>query len=220
MTIVDFLRHGETETQDALIGRTDPPLTVAGCETVMRQISGCAWTGIVTSSLKRARETAEIAALRLFDGRGAVRLLDADPERGALLLERVEPGTMLGQDWVALARARLMAAEHEEIELTTPAEDAFDDEFAPRESPPDVAPELRDDVRDADVPAAAWQAERPPAPMPTALSTKATTLVVPSSAAAAVPPPSTSSAFSRPGSLPVAIKLVRRVRPISLATLP
>jgi len=37
----------------------------------------------------------EIEALRLFDGRGAVRLMDADEERGALLLERLEPGTQL-----------------------------------------------------------------------------------------------------------------------------
>jgi streptomycin 6-kinase len=37
----------------------------------------------------------EIAALRLWDGRGAVRLLEADPDHGALLIERVAPGTML-----------------------------------------------------------------------------------------------------------------------------
>lgn len=37
----------------------------------------------------------EIAALRLYDGAGAARLLEADAERGALLLERLEPGTML-----------------------------------------------------------------------------------------------------------------------------
>jgi streptomycin 6-kinase len=35
-------------------------------------------------------------ALALWDGDGAVRLLDCDPERGALLLERIEPGTFLG----------------------------------------------------------------------------------------------------------------------------
>jgi streptomycin 6-kinase len=34
-------------------------------------------------------------ALRLWDGDGAVRLVDADPARGALLLERLEPGTPL-----------------------------------------------------------------------------------------------------------------------------
>lgn len=34
----------------------------------------------------------EIAALRAFDGGGAVRLLAADSETGALLLERLEPG--------------------------------------------------------------------------------------------------------------------------------
>ena len=37
----------------------------------------------------------EIEALRLFDGRGAARLLDADPGWGALVLERLEPGTSL-----------------------------------------------------------------------------------------------------------------------------
>ncbi len=37
----------------------------------------------------------EIQALRLFDGRGAVRLLEADGERGAMLLERLLPGTPL-----------------------------------------------------------------------------------------------------------------------------
>lgn len=37
----------------------------------------------------------EMAALRLMQGRGAVRLIDADAEAGALLLERLEPGTPL-----------------------------------------------------------------------------------------------------------------------------
>ena len=38
----------------------------------------------------------EADALALWDGDGAVRLLDSYPERGALLLERIEPGTFLG----------------------------------------------------------------------------------------------------------------------------
>lgn len=38
------------------------------------------------------------AALRAFDGQGAVRLLEADLDRGALLLERAEPGTPLSDD--------------------------------------------------------------------------------------------------------------------------
>jgi streptomycin 6-kinase len=37
----------------------------------------------------------EIDALRAFDGRGAVRLIDADREQGVLLLERVLPGDPL-----------------------------------------------------------------------------------------------------------------------------
>jgi len=39
--------------------------------------------------------TSEMAALRCFDGDGAVRLLEADPERGMCLLERLHPGEML-----------------------------------------------------------------------------------------------------------------------------
>src|SRR5438034_2558490 len=38
----------------------------------------------------------EIEALRLFDGHGIARLLAADAAQGALLLERLEPGTPLG----------------------------------------------------------------------------------------------------------------------------
>jgi streptomycin 6-kinase len=37
----------------------------------------------------------EIEALRVYDGRGSVRLLEADPEQGALLLERLRPGVTL-----------------------------------------------------------------------------------------------------------------------------
>lgn len=39
--------------------------------------------------------TSEINSLRRFDGRGAIRLLDADAEAGLLLLERAEPGDSL-----------------------------------------------------------------------------------------------------------------------------
>ena len=46
--------------------------------------------GVPTNEL-----SAEIEALRHFAGRGSVRLLDADPDWGALLLERVVPGTPL-----------------------------------------------------------------------------------------------------------------------------
>ena len=38
---------------------------------------------------------AEIEALRLFDGQGSVRLLEADADKGMMLLERLTPGTSL-----------------------------------------------------------------------------------------------------------------------------
>lgn len=39
--------------------------------------------------------TSEVDALRLYNGVGACRLLDADAEKGILLLERLKPGHML-----------------------------------------------------------------------------------------------------------------------------
>jgi streptomycin 6-kinase len=39
--------------------------------------------------------TSEITALSLFDGRGSVRLLEADKNQGMFLLERLHPGEML-----------------------------------------------------------------------------------------------------------------------------
>jgi len=39
----------------------------------------------------------EAEALRLFDGEGAARLIACDLERGALLIERLDPGTLLAE---------------------------------------------------------------------------------------------------------------------------
>ena len=52
--------------------------------------------GVPSSGLQR-----ELEALLTFGGRGAARLVDSDAARGALLLERLEPGTQL----VALCEA-------------------------------------------------------------------------------------------------------------------
>jgi streptomycin 6-kinase len=53
-------------------------------------------TRCVLKVSRHLRETRnEIAALRLWAGAGAAFLLEADPEVGALLVERLEPGTML-----------------------------------------------------------------------------------------------------------------------------
>lgn len=67
----------------------------------------------------------EIDALAHYDGRGAVRLLEADPDTGALLLERVLPGTPLSSisddDEATAIAASLMR----ELWRSTPADHAF-----------------------------------------------------------------------------------------------
>jgi len=50
---------------------------------------------VLKIGVPRDELTSEIAALRLFDGNGACRLIDADEEKGFLLLERLHPGVML-----------------------------------------------------------------------------------------------------------------------------
>ena len=50
---------------------------------------------VLKLSFPDAEFRAEAEALRLFDGRGAVRLLELDPDHGAMLLERLEPGVPL-----------------------------------------------------------------------------------------------------------------------------
>lgn len=56
----------------------------------------------------------EPVALRLFNGRGSVRLIEAEPERGALLLERLRPGAALetiADDEAATTAAALVMRE-------------------------------------------------------------------------------------------------------------
>lgn len=57
----------------------------------------------------------EIEALRLFNGRGSVRLLAADAEAGVLLLERIQPGTSL----------RSLSGESEDTRATALAADVL-----------------------------------------------------------------------------------------------
>lgn len=54
---------------------------------------GEAW--VLKAGVPHGELWSEIEALRVFDGRGVARLIDADREAGALLLERVLPGRSL-----------------------------------------------------------------------------------------------------------------------------
>lgn len=50
---------------------------------------------VLKVGIPHAEFTSEIAALRFYDGRASVRMLDADAMQGVLLLERLRPGTVL-----------------------------------------------------------------------------------------------------------------------------
>jgi streptomycin 6-kinase len=95
--------HGLPDLLDRIAGRWSlvlgehfPEIAYNYVAPATRRAPGGRPTPCVLKVSRRVGEAAnEIAALRLWDGRGAARLLEADPENGALLLERVEPGSML-----------------------------------------------------------------------------------------------------------------------------
>lgn len=83
-------------------------------------------TEIVLKSGIPSRELlTEAAALSLFDGVGAVRLLDHDVPRGILLLERVAPGRALCKLQEDTAATRTAAKLMRELWRTPPADHPF-----------------------------------------------------------------------------------------------
>lgn len=66
----------------------------------------------------------EIAALRWYDGRGAVRLLEADDAAGVFLLERVQPGEPLA-DWDDEKATRMTATVMQQLWRPLPDEHPF-----------------------------------------------------------------------------------------------
>ena len=75
----------------------DSHLPEGDCEALRKEGPGVREKRNVVLKIGVPRDelTSEIAALRLFNGEGACRVIDADEERGCLLLERLNPGVML-----------------------------------------------------------------------------------------------------------------------------
>jgi streptomycin 6-kinase len=67
----------------------------------------------------------EVQALRIYDGRGAVRLLDFDLEHGLMLLERLEPGTLLATLEDDEAATSIAASVMRQLWRPAPAEHSF-----------------------------------------------------------------------------------------------
>jgi len=70
-----------------------PPLPDLSFNYVAPAVTAGGEQGILKLGVPHRELASEIGALRLYDGRGAARLLAADAELGALLLERLQPGT-------------------------------------------------------------------------------------------------------------------------------
>lgn len=67
----------------------------------------------------------EMEALRLYAGRGAARLLDADAGLGAILMQRLQPGTMLWQLGDDREETRIAAGLMRSLPAPVPAQHGF-----------------------------------------------------------------------------------------------
>jgi alpha-ribazole phosphatase len=74
MTLIDMIRHGETETPGRLLGRSDPEMSEAGWGQFERQTAERAWDAIVTSPRRRTH----MPATRLASARGLKLRVDDD----------------------------------------------------------------------------------------------------------------------------------------------
>ena len=75
--------------------KVDPPFPELSYNWAAPVLRTDGTAAVLKLSFPNAEFKAEAEALRVFDGRGAARLLELDLERGAMLLERCEPGTPL-----------------------------------------------------------------------------------------------------------------------------
>lgn len=73
------------------------PVELLSYNYVCRARRGDGQAAVLKLGVPNPELSSEIEALRLYDGRGAARLLECEAEAGALLLERVEPGVMLAR---------------------------------------------------------------------------------------------------------------------------
>jgi streptomycin 6-kinase len=90
--------------------RIGPPYPGGSCAWVAPATLPGGAPAVLKISWPHPEAAGEAEALRVWDGRGAVRLYRHDPERWALLLERCDPGTKLGEASELAVQVRLQAA--------------------------------------------------------------------------------------------------------------
>jgi streptomycin 6-kinase len=90
--------------------RLGPPYPGGTCAWVAPAILASGAPAVLKISWPHREAAGEAEALRGWDGRGAVRLYRHDPQRWALLLERCDPGTKLGEASDLTVEARIQAA--------------------------------------------------------------------------------------------------------------
>ncbi len=103
------------------------PSSPPGLDTPLRgySTSGSAQDCVLKIGVPNRELTSEINTLRVYAGQGACRLLEADAEAGMLLLERLQPGTILATLEDDNKATEIAAEVMKRIQRPVPAGDGF-----------------------------------------------------------------------------------------------
>lgn len=131
-TIVDLLRHGETQGGNRFNGSTDVPLTSSGLTDMREAVTGAGlrWDRIISSPLSRcgafARELADTLGLPLdfegrfremhfgaWEGRTAAELMETRPEELGLFWQDPRHNGVPGGESLDAFEERVLAAWHD-----------------------------------------------------------------------------------------------------------
>ncbi|MGC4045278.1 MAG: aminoglycoside phosphotransferase family protein [Armatimonas sp.] len=80
---------------------------------------------VLKLGVPNSERTAEIETLRLWNGKGCARLLRADADRGAMLIEKIAPGTMLCEINDDDEQTRIASGVFQAVRYAAPLESAF-----------------------------------------------------------------------------------------------
>lgn len=81
--------------------------------------------GVLKAGVPNPELASEMAALKIYAGRGSVRLLESDAERGVMLLERLRPGTPLVELGDDERRTRIAAQVMGQLQQPAPTGHSF-----------------------------------------------------------------------------------------------
>jgi len=119
------LRALIAETADRWSLKLDRPFTNLSVNYVAPATRADGTQVVLKAGVPNKEIFTEVDALKIFNGNGAVKLLESDPGRGVMLLERLLPGTSLLELDDDAEATRIAAGVMRKLKAVVPAEHSF-----------------------------------------------------------------------------------------------